>query len=138
MARKVTAALTLAVVFGFVAAARADEAAVKKPVGTWERKVGDSEVQFLFKADGLRVVIKGGGATIDVEADYGLTKGGTVYGIVSKTKTEGTNDGPSEGHLFSFRIAVDKDTLTISELKGTDNDEARKLIEGEYKKVAGK
>ena len=135
MARRlavVLAGLTLVVV---APASRTEEAA-KKPLGTWERKVGDQTLQMQVKADGLVFKISDGSKTIEVSADYGITKTGILFGHVSKVKLEGTNDGPAEGHLFSFQFSVDKDTLTIKELKGTDNAEARQLVEGDYKKVS--
>jgi len=118
-----------------LASSTSAEDTVKKPLGTWERKVGDHTLQMQVKADQLVFKIAEGGRAIEVSADYGITKTGTLFGVVTKVKLEGTNDGPAEGHLFSFQFTVDKDTLTLKELKGTDNAEARQLVEGEYKKV---
>lgn len=120
-----------------VASACAEEAKSKKPLGSWERKAGDKTIQFHFKNDALSVVLKEGGNGLQVDSDYGVTKDGVVYGIVTGVKKDGVDGGPQEGHLFSFRVAVDKDTLTIKEINGSEkpSEEAKQLIEGEYKKV---
>ncbi len=136
MARTLVGPLALALLTAAALTAHAADAGKgKKPVGTWERKVGDSVIKFDIKADTFQMKLTANGATIEVDAAYGVTKDGTLFGIVTKVKTEGTNDGPSEGHLFSFGLDLAKDTLTIKDLKGTDNAEAKQLVEGEYKKV---
>ena len=56
----------------------------KKPLGTWERKVGDNVVKFDIKADTFQMTIKTGNATIELDASYGVTKDGTLFGIVTK------------------------------------------------------
>jgi hypothetical protein len=134
MARMTTMALALLLVAGS-ALCGADEkpAGKSKPVGTWKRTAGDHSITFTFKADTLRVVLNAGGNTKEVEADYGVSKDGVLFGRISHARPEG--DGPSEGDLFSFRIRVDKDVLTVSELKTPhDSAEAKELVQGEYRK----
>jgi hypothetical protein len=113
---------------------RADEPAGKKPIGAWERKAGDTEVVFDFSADEMKVTISGADATSEVSCDYSVTKDGIVYGIIRKIDKKGGEGGPSEGDLFSFHYSMDNDTLTIKDLKGSnEHDEAKQLIQGEYK-----
>jgi hypothetical protein len=133
MTRWVTAALALTLACA-VPAATADE--VKKPpVGTWTKKEGDRTVTFQIKADGMRVVLKGeGDQKIEVDADYGVTKDGVLFGRISKVAKPG-GEGPEEGELFSFRFKVEKDKLILSDLTGTKIDDgAKKLVEGDYEK----
>jgi hypothetical protein len=133
--RWTTALLVLAVCFALPV--NAEDAAAKKPAGSWARKAGDMTITFTFKADSLEVKVTNG-ATIDIQADYGLTKDGTLFGIITKATKTGT-DGPNEGDLFSFRVKLEKDTLTISDLKGTAGGEgAKNAVEGEYKPVTDK
>jgi hypothetical protein len=127
-------AVTVVVALVVVAAAGAADAPAKKPIGTWARGLGENKVTFQFKADSLTCVITNGSATLEVEADYGVTKDGVIYGIITKAERKGVDGGPEKGELFSFQVKIDKETITISDLKGTDNAEAKQLIQGEYKK----
>jgi hypothetical protein len=134
--RRTTALFVLAV--GFVLPVNAADPPAKKPAGSWTRKAGDMTITFTFKADTLEARVTNG-STIVVQADYGVTKDGTLFGIITKAKKEGTADGPNEGDLFSFRVKVEKDTLTLSDLKGTAGGEgAKNAVEGEYKPVKDK
>jgi hypothetical protein len=128
--------LALGMVVLLAGALVADEkAGVKKPLGSWKRTVGDATMTFEFKADSLRATLSAGGNMIEMHADYGMTKDGILFGRIGKVEKQGTNDGPMEGELFSFRVKVDKDTLTLSELKThNDSPEAKQLVEGDYQK----
>ncbi len=108
----------------------------KKPVGTWTRSAGDAKVTFAIKADGLRITIARGEAKIEADADYGVSKDGTLFGRLNKVTKSGIEGGPSEGDLFSFSTKVEKDKMTIGDLKssGGVNDDARQLVEGDYEK----
>ena len=110
------------------------KAEVKKPLGTWVREVGGNTVSFTFEADALQCVItNAGGERIIVTAPYGVAEGDTIFGLI--TKVEKTGGGPEKGELFSFRFQLDKDKLTLSDLKSTaDREEAKQLVQGEYKK----
>jgi hypothetical protein len=121
---------------GVLLAADDDKGKAKKPLGTWKRTVGDNSVIFDFKDDSLRATVGLSGNTIEIEADYGVSKDGVVFGRVNKVTKKGTEGGPSEGDLFSFKVVVEKDTLTTSELKSSAGDvgDAKELFEGEYKK----
>src|SRR5262249_26531701 len=107
-----------------------------RPVGTWKRALGDNSITFMIKADTLRVVLKAGGNTKEVEADYGVSKDGVLFGRIHQVRPEG--DGPAGGDLFSFRFQVDGDKFTLSELKTPhDSAEAKELVQGEYQKQKG-
>ena len=108
------------------------------PEGTYERKAGDTVISLSFGKDGLKTTIKGGDVVADIESAFGITKKNVVFGIITKVKAGDGTDGPAEGHLFSFRVQVNNDTLVVSDLKGTDDENAKQIVEGEYKKVAGK
>jgi hypothetical protein len=118
-------------------AASADEPAArtKKLIGAWERSLGGTTVVFHFKTDQMTVKVTDGGATIDVEGEYGVTKAGVVYGIVTKVTKTGTDDGPSEGDVFRFRFTPDGKKATLDDLKPA-TDEVKKLIEGAYERKA--
>ncbi|HXG10100.1 MAG TPA: hypothetical protein VNK04_09955 [Gemmataceae bacterium] len=108
------------------------------PVGVWTRTVGDRSIKFDIQADRLKVTLaEGTDRSIVIDASYTI-KEGVLSGVIKKVELKGVDGGPSEGSKFSFRIKVDKDRMTLSELKGDDgtavNDEAKQLVEGEYKK----
>jgi hypothetical protein len=105
----------------------------KKPLGTWTRSVNDMEVKFDIKADTLKCIISGNGITIDVDADYGMSKDGVIFGRIHKVEKKGACVGPNVGDLFTFKFAVKDGTLTISELGPASVADARELIEGDYK-----
>lgn len=119
---------------GLVVSARGEEAAAKKPIGVWTKSVNDQKITFDFKADGMVVTIALNGETIKAEGDYGITKDGRVFGILTKVTKPGTN-GPNEGDLFSFKVTVTDNKLTLDDLKGSkDSSEAQQLVHGEYEK----
>ncbi len=76
-----TALLVLAVCFPLPL--RGADAPARKPTGSWTRKAGDMTITFTFKADRLEARVTDG-ATIEIQADYGVTKDGTLFGIVTK------------------------------------------------------
>jgi hypothetical protein len=128
--------VVLVMLFLLVSATRgADEKGTKKQLaGTWTRTVDERTITFTFKGDTLHAVLRNGDNTTEVDANYGLSHDGVLFGRISKVKKEG-GDGPSEGDLFSFRFKIDNQTLMVSELK-TPNDsaEAKELVQGEYHK----
>jgi hypothetical protein len=136
MKRATALVLGLVVVLGGTAWADGEKAAAKKPLGSWKRKAGDFTVTFTVKDDAIRCVVVNGDNVIDVQSDYAVTKDGILFGRMSKVTKKGTNDGPSDGDLFSFQFKVDKDTLTVSDFKSTnDSTDAKQLLQGDYEKV---
>ena len=126
MASRIVA--VLAVVMVVVSVGPAADVPAKKPVGSWERKVGDTSVRFQIKPEGLVFSLAAPGSTLDVEADYGVKMSGVLFCIVKKVKKEGGNVSPAEGHLFGFAFCVAGDTLKIKDLNGTDNADAKAPI----------
>jgi hypothetical protein len=137
MARVTTVALAMVLLLvGAAPGADEKEASKKKPVGTWKRTAGDNSITFTIKADTLHVVVKTGGDSKEIDADYGVSKDGVLFARINRTKNDG--DGPSEGDLFSFRFTLDNDRLTLSELKTPqDSAQAKELVHGEYRKEKG-
>lgn len=61
-----------------------------------------------------------------------------LAGVIKKVERKGIEGGPGEGDKFGFRVKIDKDKMIVSDLTGTDSDEARQLVQGEYKKAEDK
>lgn len=131
MLRGVMGTLVVVLLVGTTLPAQDKTAA--KPLGTWVKDLGDAKVTFQLKADALHCIIAGGGITLTIDADYGVAKDGVIFGRISRVDRQGTDVGPTVGELFSFKYAVKKDVMTISDLKGASAGEARTLIEGDYK-----
>lgn len=124
-----------AVMVAFTAVAWAAEKAPAKPVGTWERSVDSHKVAFTFNADGtMKIAVEAGTKKIDIAGEYGVTKDGSVYAVMTKV-TKDIDEGPEKGDLMGFSVSVTDKELTISELKGSRmNDAAKKIVEGTYSK----
>jgi hypothetical protein len=112
------------------------DAGGKKLDGEWTRSDGDTKVAFQFKKRALRFSMTAGDKKLTVDADYGLSKDGVVFGRVTKVEKEGV-EGPAEGYLFSFHVERKGNTLTVSDLKGQDADQARQVVEGDYTRTKG-
>jgi hypothetical protein len=120
---------TLSVLLSLAAA----DAPAGKPLGIWKRSFGDNQVLFTITADGLRCQIRtDNGGTLDIHADYGVTRDGVLFGILTRVEANGA-EGPAAGDLFSFRFALEKGVLTIKDLKSPVGADARQLVEGSYR-----
>jgi hypothetical protein len=138
MARVTTVAVAMLLML-VSATLGADEkgASKKKLAGTWKRTAGENSITFTFKGDTLHTHVKTTDRTMEIDADYGVSRDSVLFARISKVRKEG--DGPSEGDLFSFRFKIDNNTLTVSDLKTPhESDEAKELVQGEYHKQKGK
>jgi hypothetical protein len=127
----------LVVATAAVCAAHAQQTA--QPIsGTWKKTVGEVTLSFQFKGRALHFSMTEGNKSLDAFADFGTSKDGFVFGRINKLDKNGIDDGPEVGSLFSFRYEMTKDTLTVSELRGTDSEQAKNLVQGEYKGAPAK
>jgi hypothetical protein len=129
-------AITLFAILCLVVPTAAGGPPTKKPLGTWIKE-GDATITFTFEADTLKCKLDLSGVVISVDADYGMSKDGVIFGRMTKVTKDG-DAGPSVGDLFTLHFTVKDSTLTISKLGPTENNDARPLIEGEYRMVKGK
>jgi hypothetical protein len=131
MRRLTTAALLMLLLVQAAPGAGEKQASKKQLDGAWKHTVGDNSITFRFKGNTLHAMVKTSDNSMEVDADYGVSKDGVLFGRISKVKKEG--DGPSEGDLFSFRFRIDGNTLTVSDLKTPhENGEAKELLQGDY------
>jgi len=101
--------------------------------GTWKKTAGEVTLSFQFKGRTLHFSMTEGNKSLDVHGDFGTSSDGHLFGRVNKVEKNGFDAGPEVGDLFGFRFEMTKDTLTVSELRGTDSEQARNLIQGDYK-----
>jgi hypothetical protein len=106
---------------------------IQLPTGTWKKTAGDFNLTFQFKGRTLHFSMAEGDKKMDVVADFGASKDGHIFGRVNKIDRNGIDGGPEVGDLFAFKFQMSQDTLTVSDLRGTDSEQARNLIQGEYK-----
>jgi RNA polymerase sigma factor (sigma-70 family) len=120
--------------------------------GTWVREAGPHRLTLRFEGDRLHGTIvgpfdgdQGERATAFLDADFSVSRDGTVYGLVTSVEgPDGDANGPDEfmgmvDEPFSARVRVDEDMLIIKDVKfrtGTNNpgDQLRPLL-GRYKKM---
>jgi hypothetical protein len=122
-----------ALVFALTASSHAENPTAGKLHGSWKRDAGgDVSITFHFKHDTLQVELKKDDGAVTLEAEYAVTSKGVLIGLV--TKVDG--NGPQVGDGFRFTFAVNGDTLTIKDLGGKADDQAKNVVEGDYKKVA--
>lgn len=126
--------LALVAIWALPAVAADKEPARTRPLGTWERSAGDAKVTFTFAAESLKAIVSSGGATVTIDADYGVSKDGTLFGFVTKVVREGTNEGPTEKDLFRFQFTVEKDKLTLKDVHPA-SDEVKQVLEGDYQLI---
>jgi len=138
MARRTTAALlaAFALAANAVAADKDDKKADDRPLGTWARKLpNDVVVTFKIEADKMVCeVVTPNGESVTAHGAYGVADG-VLFGVINKVEKKGTDGGPNKGELFGFNFKLAKDTLTISDYRGSvERADAKELVEGEYKK----
>lgn len=135
MARLLTAAVV--VLFGLTAVAddkkpTKDEPKIK---GTWVKESDGFEIGFTFKSktEG-RCEVKAGGAKLALTLKYEYADD-KVKAEVTDVKEEG--DFPAKvpvGYKMKFTIKVDGETAKISDYEADNAEDARPVVEGEYKK----
>ncbi len=128
--------LAVAVVLAGAALADAQKkATTARPLGTWTRTVDQFTITFDIQADAMKVILKADTNQLTAHADYGITKDGAVlFARMHKIERQGIEDGPAEGDLFSFKFKVNGDEMTVDDLQGKANDDARRIVQGVYKK----
>lgn len=135
MARLLTAAVV--VLFGLTAAA--DDKPKKDTVpfkGTWVKESDGFVIAFTFKSktEGM-CEVEAGGAKLILTTKYELTDGKVSAEV---TKVEEKGEFPAKvpvGYKMKYTIKKGEgDTIKISDYEADNADEARAVVEGEYKK----
>lgn len=106
--------------------------------GTWVREAEGLEITFKFKSKTeLEVSAEGGGAGVTLICKYELD-GDKVKAKTTEVKEKGDFPAkPSVGFEFKCVFKVDKDdkgTAKLTEFDADNADQAKAVVEGDYKK----
>jgi hypothetical protein len=109
-----------------------------RPLGTWERRLGPEPLRLYVEEARLHLVVPGDNACT-VHADYGMTKDGVIFGIVTSVEARDETASAAEKELleqtFRCRFRMDEGALVISEVK-IGNLEKQGIWGGRFKLAA--
>lgn len=121
---------------GLAAAARAEDA---KPAdalqGAFSKDAGDFEVTWKFQKAGKGTfeIVNTNNDGLKMDFSYTL-KAGKVEIVIDKSEKVGEFPTvPDKGAKFGFSAALKGKDLVLSDLTGEGTDEAKPIVEGEYK-----
>ena len=127
--------LAIVALFVFVGTLSAEE---KKPTGKWSKEADGFVLKFDFKKADIMVFTMGNGNdSCEMETKCTFEKDGLVKCELKKYTKNGNFPDLKEGFKFSFKIVIKDKKAMISDVDAPDADEnAKKLVEGEYQMVA--
>lgn len=136
MFRPLAGASALVLLTTLTAAAQDKKDPKDKPDAVvWERQADSIDLRLEFGKDALTVKVFNGGngfvATCTTKTDKDGVVKVTVTGVEEKGKFPLV---PKKGFDFSFKWKEAGDKATLSDLKGEGLDDAKAIVEGEYKK----
>jgi hypothetical protein len=137
MFRLVAAGLAVAVALTAPAAAqdKKDKEKDTAPTGTWVRESNGVDLKFEFGKDTLKGTVLAGDNGFVAKCKITVEKDGTVKAKITEVEEKGMFPGlPKVGVEFSFKWKVTGDKAELSDLKGDDVEDAKGIVEGEYKK----
>jgi hypothetical protein len=94
----------------------------------------DSELQMEDGRLKVRIQFPKRGSFVQIEARYGVTAEGVVYGVITRIdfSPTATKQLPEEDDTFSFRFRADAKRLLVREFRGHGFDELKKVVQGRY------
>ena len=129
MLRSVISGLALVLLLG---PSRADD---KTDTVSWERESNGIDMRVDMGKDKLKMAAFGGENGVIVTCKMTIDKEGLVKATITDVEEKGTfPNKPKVGLEFSFKWKVDGDKATLSDLTGEGLDDAKPVVEGEYKK----
>lgn len=130
LVRLVAGGFALALLVGTVSAEDKD-----KTTTTWEREANGLDLKFEMGKDTLKLSVFNGDNGFNATCTTKTDKDGVVKVTVKESKEKGNfPQTPKAGFEFSFKWKVNGDKAELSDLKGEGLDDAKGLVEGEYKK----
>lgn len=129
MVRLLAGGFVLALVFG---SAMAED---KPAVTTWEREANGIDLKLDVSKDTLKIAAFNGENGVIATCKITVDKDGVVKAKVTDVEEKGNfPPKPKVGLEFTFKWKVEGNTATLSDLTGEGLDEAKAVVEGEYKK----
>ena len=106
----------------------------EKPT-VWERESSGVNLTFEFTKDTLNGTVLAGDSGFVAKCKITTDKDGLVKAKITEVEEKGNfPNKPAVGLEFSFKWKVDGDKAELSDLKGDGVEDAKPLVEGEYKK----
>jgi hypothetical protein len=106
----------------------------EKEVVSWEREVNDIALKLDFAKEKLSIAAFNGDNGVIAKCKVTI-EDGVVKAEVTDVEEKGTFPAkPKVGLKFSFKWKVEGSTATLSDLKGDEVDDAKGVLEGEWKK----
>lgn len=103
--------------------------------GTWVKSFDDFKLELSFTENKLNISVSKGEGKFQLDTDYSAGRDGTVFGRIISVKEEGITPATEKGDLFSMVVDVQDGKVIVKNLNGTNtNEDAKKIVEGEYKK----
>jgi hypothetical protein len=107
----------------------------KSDVTTWTRDANGVDLTFEFTKDTLKGTVLVGENGFVAKAKITIDKEGVVKAKITDVEEKGKfPDLPKVGTEFSFKWKVTGDKAELSDLKGDEVEQAKAVVEGEYKK----
>jgi hypothetical protein len=101
----------------------------------WERESEGVDLRFEFGQDALKLTAMIGENGFVAKCKVTIDKEGLVKAKFTSVEEKGSAPAkPSVGDEFSFKWKVNGDKAVLSELKGENVEDAKAIVEGEYKK----
>lgn len=106
----------------------------KDKATVWTREVNGIDLKFEFGKDTAKYHVASGENSCTITAKIKIEKD-VVSSEVTDVETKGNfPNPPKKGEKVSFKWVVKGDTATLSDLKGDNVEDAKSVVEGEYKK----
>jgi hypothetical protein len=101
----------------------------------WERESSGVNLTFEFTKDTLKGTVLSGDNGFIATGKMTIDKDGLVKVKITEVEEKGNfPNKPAVGLEFSFKWKVDGDKAELSDLKGDGVEDAKSIVEGEYKK----
>ena len=125
----------LAVGFGITLLLGAVVADDKKDFVVWERESNGIDLKMEMGKDTMKSHVFNGENGVILTCKITMDKEGLVKAKVTDVEEKGNFPAkPKVDFEFSFKWKVDGNTATLSDLTGEGLDDAKGIVEGEYKK----
>lgn len=136
MFRSLAGASALALLLTLSAAAQDKKDPKDKPAAVvWGREANGIDLRFEFGKDALTTRVFNGENGFVATCTTKTDKDGVVKVTVTAVESKGNFPlVPKKGYEFSFKWKETGDTAALSDLKGEGIEDAKAVVEGEYKK----